>query len=186
MAWNPSIPQPGDIPAQSQALILQNFQYLNTFVQGQGNALLLNQQATAPTVTATQVGIYNLLSGGINNLMVKNGTGAAVNITTAGQAARGWCILPCGVKMTWGYISVPGGSSGSPGSVTYSFSAAAGFPGFTAIPYNIQVTGQNMNSGNGPLYAGNTSTAGDVTTSGVIIYNSGATTRPAFIFAVGV
>jgi hypothetical protein len=183
MSWNPAIPQSGDIPAQSQALILQNFQYLNTFVQGQANALLLNQQATAPTVAANQVGIYNLLSGGVNNLMIQDGpyspTNKPVNLTTSSNNVSGWCALPCGLYMVWG--TTP--SITDNGNVSYTFGAGASpaFPGFSAPAYFVQVT---------PIYSSGISSSGTVYTSAttithVNIYNKTGSSITTFVFAIG-
>ena len=43
--------------------------------------------------------------------------------------------------MAWGNIAVPGGSTGHPGTATFTLTAPtiAGFPGFTAV-YNAQVS----------------------------------------------
>lgn len=81
--YTPTIPQPGDIPAQSQGLILGNFQYLcgnsSTGLQRDHNMTLNSTNAgdgTHKQVTFTSaLGAAPSLTGGVSACYVKNVSG---------------------------------------------------------------------------------------------------------------
>lgn len=67
--YTPNIPQPGDIPAQSQDQMLQNFQEIETVVstdhvnfnlldKGKHKHVRFVQQTVAPTTTGTELSLY--------------------------------------------------------------------------------------------------------------------------------
>lgn len=128
MPYHNNIPLPGDAKSVSQGQILDNFQYLNDLVLGKNNFILLERQTVAPAIAATQVGLYNLVSGAVNTLVIKDGANAPIDILTAIKAANGACTLPCGIKMAWGKIYITSGA-------TYNFAAA-----FAGIPFSVQLT----------------------------------------------
>jgi hypothetical protein len=170
----PNIPASGDQKSVSQGQIQGNFQVLGSMVNGINNSILLERQTVAPTPTATQVGLYNLVSGVTNTLMVKNGVGTPVDILTAGKNANGWCALPCGLYMVWGTVNVGHGAVAS-----YTFSTSAGFPGFSGIPYFVQATAV-YNGGNNPVYKSGLSAIA------ATIYNSStAHDMDVYVFVIG-
>lgn len=173
--YNQNIPQPGDIPAQSQALILQNFQYLNNLVEGVNNAILFEQVGVAPTVINTQVGMYNVLTGGNNTLIVKNGIGTAVDILTCGKNVNGWCFLPCGIIMAWGNFLV-GATSTQANALTSA--TIPTFPGFTNV-YNAQVTIGHAAGLTSALSVTNLAAAT------MSVYNPNAVQVTAYFFVIG-
>lgn len=132
MPYHNNIPLPGDAKSVSQGQILDNFQYLNDLVLGKNNFILLERQTVAPAIAATQVGLYNLVSGAVNTLVIKDGANAPIDILTAGKANPGWCRLPCGILMKWGQVGL---SNAGSQPVTYP----AGAPVFAHV-YSVQVS----------------------------------------------
>ena len=137
MPYSNTIPAPGDLLSQSQADILNNFIAIGTVIDPNNGTVTLTQ-AVAPAPAATQMSLYTPL--GANALHIKTAA-TDIDITTCGQAANGWGLLPCGIKMAWGTIAIPGGSTAAPGNnnLVLTNPTIPGFPGFTAV-YNAQVT----------------------------------------------
>jgi hypothetical protein len=157
MAYDATIPKPGDLLSQSQINLLANFAEINTFVsvnheafnsvaphaQGKHKQIEMPVQAAAIATDPTQWSMYvknNTLGVPAPALWLRppvsaqHPAGAAIDITTATLANAGWCQLPCGLKLAW--------TNGvSPYNAAYALTAAniPGFPGFTAV-YGAQVT----------------------------------------------
>jgi hypothetical protein len=125
MTYNPIIPQPGDIPSQSQGQILTNFAQLNTIfannhvafnhavvgARGMHNYVQLITQAVAPSVVGIS-GLYTLTPASPNLYWQRSG-GAAVQMTGRDplNAQSGYTFLPGGLLLQWGWtgaVLVPG------------------------------------------------------------------------------
>jgi hypothetical protein len=133
MAWNPNIPLPGEAKSVSQGQILDNFTYLNDLVLGVNNFIKLPVQGAAPATTATQMALYTKTVGAAPAMFLRNHTsGTEVNFTTAEKAQAGYCVLPCGIKMYWNYITINNGAT------NHNYATTGGFPAFAAV-YTVSV-----------------------------------------------
>lgn len=125
MSYNANIPQPTDIPANSQPQLLANFQGINTLInvnhvgfdladQGKHKWVSYPDQVAAnPSTAATEVATYCITSADSGNLELtfrRPSDGAIIPMTArGGGAANGWTMLPSGLLMKWGRTSVAGG-----------------------------------------------------------------------------
>lgn len=124
MSYNPSIPQPTDIPANSQPQILANFQAINTLVdvnhvafdqpdQGKHKWVSFPDQLLAvPATLNTEIALFsasNVNTGNIELNLVRQNNGAVIPFTATDGTANGWTMLPSGILMKWGTSSVVGG-----------------------------------------------------------------------------
>jgi hypothetical protein len=111
--YNGNIPQPTDIPAQSQSQILTNFGSIQAIIDvnhadfgaataGQHNYVQMPVQASAPAVNVGDVGLYNLLSGGSNQMFLRKSDGTSIPLTQATLNTPGYGYLPSGALMQWG------------------------------------------------------------------------------------
>ena len=135
----------------SQPKITANFQAIKTTFdvdhvtfddpdQGKHNTLTLPEQSANPDkVDSDQATIFSKLStvtGQAGLFWQKEGDGAAagdaIEMTAMKEAASGYCILPCGLKMCWGVNSIAAGSYYKAGII---FESA-----FTIAPYSVQIT----------------------------------------------
>jgi len=154
--YSPNIPQPGDLPSQSQDQILQNFQTLNTaFAQDHlaynNPAQGQHKQITFPvgpvtgqpfTFLSGQIGLQNLNQAptSVPDIWLSRGTAAAFPMTgfTVGgtNAGNGWTYIPSGLLMAWGRSTTGAGTS-----VVITYSAElTNFPGFTTVNAFPQLT----------------------------------------------
>ena len=120
MAYNQNIPQPTDIPANSQDAILNNFislyaafnplasgdhVNLNDANAGKHDRMTLTQRAAASTFGATERGFYNLATG----LFLHDGvTGKSTNITQKAFLSMGlinYFYLPCRLLVKFGFAT---------------------------------------------------------------------------------
>lgn len=144
--YNPLIPQPTDIIANSQGQILNNFGAIQTLVDadhvdfaavgaGFHNQSTYPIQAGAPAATGGAVRFFSLTSALTSQpeLQYQRQSGstapAAVQqteFTSAGWASPGWAVLPSGILLKWGT------GSGN-GSVTVTFPVAGTIPVYNAI-----------------------------------------------------
>ena len=172
MAYNSAIPQPGDLLSQSQSDILGNFTALGTFLDV-NNTVIKFASTTAPTV-ASGLSMYLDAS---NVLRIKS---ASKDVSMSGStlSSNGWSAFPSGLIMIWGSVLVPGGSTGSPGSVTVTFSSTSGFPGFTAA-YNSQITGIRASGMDKYVWTGTPST------TTLTIYNPNSSNVTAYYTVLG-
>lgn len=121
--YNPDIPQPGDNPSQSQDLILQNFQVINTAfnlnhghlddapLQGKHLFMQMPAQTVAPTTLANEGALYtrtSTLSGLIELVYERQSNGATIEFTSSLQANNGWTRLPSGILLKWGSSTANG------------------------------------------------------------------------------
>lgn len=137
-----------------KALVDVNHETFGSAYEGKHSIVSFPQQAPSvvppifpPATAATELAMYAKADGGATHLFLRPTNQLPgidtndINITKSGKANNGWCILPSGIKIAWGIISVPGGSTGTPGTNTLTLTnpTIAGFPGFSFV-YNAQVT----------------------------------------------
>jgi len=122
MAYNNAIPAAGNLLSQSQADILNNFIAIATVVDPNNGTLTLTQ-AAAPATGANQVSLYALT--GTSALRIKTAT-TDVDIMSAGKTTTGWCILPSGIIMKWGYGSITAANAYV--TATTTLASGAGVP----------------------------------------------------------
>jgi hypothetical protein len=140
MPYKPNKPQVSDYLSVSASDIQNNFSLLGNMLNPDLGTALFPRQLTGAVTAPTTVGLVareSTSSVGETALhfLPQNG-GAAVDFTSAGKAANGWCRLPCGIIMKWGTDTVPAGSNKRK---IVTFVAGAGIPDFTAI-YSILLT----------------------------------------------
>jgi hypothetical protein len=124
VSYNPSIPQPTDIPANSQPQLLANFQAINTLVdvnhvafdqpdQGKHKWVSFPDQLLAvPTTLNTEIALFsatNVDTGKIELNLVRQNNGDVIPFTATGGTVNGWTMLPSGILMKWGTSAVSGG-----------------------------------------------------------------------------
>ncbi len=144
MPYTPNIPQPTDLPSQSQALILGNFQTLDT--DWNVNHVDFNTadsgkhaQITFPagplagqpfTYLAGEIGLQllNQAPTNIPDIWMTRGLGVAIPITGRLPATTGWTYLPSGLLIKWGT-----GTAVAAGNTVVTFPVAATNPVFTAV-----------------------------------------------------
>lgn len=134
MAFNPNIPQPTDQMSQSQADILDNFQFLNTIASG---VFLAPPQLAAPVVPAGNNSLYtlNYADTGNDELWITNYNGVQTPLTANQNTVNGWTFLPSGLLMAWGQFSATG-------AAVFAYAGITNFPGFNnaGVPLNVQLT----------------------------------------------
>lgn len=124
MAYNQNIPQPADQLKNSQPQLLANFQEINTLInanhvgfnlgdEGKHKFIQMPVQGDAPATSNTEIGIV-CLQGEISNIpelnFVRNSDGANIPFTEGALATPGWAILPCGLLVKWGTITINAGA----------------------------------------------------------------------------
>ncbi len=106
-------PQSTDQISQTQVPIQQNFASIQTLIQqnhgdfttavaGQHNYVQMPVQSVAPGVTAGEVGLYNLLNAGVNEMFIRKSDGTSVPLAKASLNLPGYSYLPSGLIMQWG------------------------------------------------------------------------------------
>lgn len=137
--YNSNIPQATDIPAQSQSQIFTNFGSIQAIIDvnhadfgmataGQHNYVQMPVQASAPAVNVGDVGLYNLLSGGINQMFLRKSDGTSIPMTQSSFASPGYTYLPSGIIIQWSFVTTNGTNPFGP----------INFPiAFTANPFTI-------------------------------------------------
>jgi len=143
--YTPNIPQPGDIPAQSQDQILQNFQsidngtdgfslnhisFTNATVgeRGKHKFLQMPEQAAAPVTAVNEGAVYTKEASdpalGLSTELFwrRESNGAEIRLTgVTTAAAKGRTYLANGLMLQWGLeIAV---ANGAPISFDQAFSA---------------------------------------------------------------
>ena len=144
MPYTPNIPQPTDLPSQSQGQILQNFQAINTAfginhvgfnTADEGK----HAEITFPvgplggqpfTYLAGEIGLQSLnqLPTSIPDIWMTRGLGTAIPITGRLPATTGWTYLPSGLLIKWGT-----GTAVGAGNTVITFPVAATNPVFSAV-----------------------------------------------------
>ena len=153
MAYNPNIPQPPDIKSVSQPQILNNFIAINDLLavnhqtfgasgEGKHKFLQMPEQGSAPLTTVNEAALYAAVGAASSQaeLVFKRET-PAINATVpatvafteclanASDGSTGWTMLPSGIIMKWGQLTITAGT----GVETFSSS----FPKYC---YTVQIT----------------------------------------------
>lgn len=145
ITYSPNIPQATDQISQSQPQILENFQGINTLLAvdhatfassnaGFHNKTTFPVQGSAPSFTAGNIGLYNLLDSvsTVNQLFINLQDGTNVPITAAAKAANpGYTYLPSGLLVKWG-------TGTANGSTVITYPTGATIPVFNNV-YHAQV-----------------------------------------------
>jgi hypothetical protein len=116
VAFNQNIPQPTDIPANSQPQLLANFQGINTLVnvnhvgfdladQGKHKWVTMpDQGVTNPSTLATEIATYCITSADSGNLELtfrRPSDGDIIAMTAKSGTTNGWTMLPSGILIKW-------------------------------------------------------------------------------------
>ena len=144
MTYNPNIPQPTDIPSQSQAQILDNFNLANTYFginhvpfdatlnNGKHNFASLLNQAADPATAAGELAIYAKSFGGVSTYyMRKESNGTVIQLSNVDPILfnPASTFLPGGYIMQFGNLNVLAGSN------TVNFPIA-----FNSPPFSVTIT----------------------------------------------
>ena len=173
MTFNPNIPQPNDIPSQSQAQILTNFQQLNTvfdvdhvpFNDGTAANRGKHDQSTYielgadPTTLSGELAVYSKDNAGATTLYLRqesNGSVIQMSGPNPTPGASGTTFLPGGLLLKWGILNNP------------TDSAVVTFPdgGFPSNAYSLTFAiSRNGTSSTVTYYTGLTNTQFTVRTN---------------------
>lgn len=151
MPYNANIPQPGDIPAQSQSQLLANFQEISNLIgvnhvnfgsgnEGKHNFVTMPVQGAAPVTAAGELALFSqtsAISGLPAMAWVQQSAGTVVEFTTAGSLTLGWFRTPSNILVKWGSNTFTGA-----GVINFPVIDGGGqtIPAFTLNPVNIQFT----------------------------------------------
>lgn len=151
--YNEDIPQATDQISDSQNDLLNNFQSIKTLIdvnhvtfddpnQGKHAFVEMPQQAGASATALGEVGIQCLASAyGAGNptlVYLPENAGTPIEMTSAQFATPGWTILPSGILLKWGEITV-----NAYGTTTYTYPVGA-IPAFSAV-YTVLLQPQSDN-----------------------------------------
>jgi hypothetical protein len=119
MAYQSTIPQPGDLLKTSQADILGNFAALSSFGAGYCDLpLQANQPPTLPLSSVNDSAIYCYNSGGgaANEMWIQKQifggqqqvpmTASSMSTLTPAACQSGWSYLPSGLLIKWGGVAM--------------------------------------------------------------------------------
>lgn len=150
MSYNPNIPLSTDRPSQSQGQILTNFQQLDSIfavnhvtfddavVANRGKhtyVTLIDETATPPTPTGTDIALYSAVASGLNQLfMIQGAVGTPIQITGAGSPGSSF-------EIRGGQFSYPTGIYPTPITVTFSSPFPNSSVSVVITPVNLQATG---------------------------------------------
>jgi hypothetical protein len=119
MAYNPNIPMANDVISQSQPLIEENFQEINTLIQvnhatfgtpnaGKHNIVTLPVNANPTPTLIGEGSIYSetsALTGNTELAWQRDNGGPVIEWTGLGAGTNGWTRLPSGILLKWGTVS---------------------------------------------------------------------------------
>lgn len=197
MAYTSDIPKPGDLISQSQPLLRQNCNALESF--GNGYAILTNQVAapSSGTIGAGNDALYTLTNATTttNEMYIHKQsldaptdipfTASKMSNTAYASCANGWAYLPNGLLMKWGRVLAP-----SAAIFTVDVAATSGGPTYTATTSIFQTyltssySGSVTNSPSIPVLA-----AGAITSAGnfnAFVSNWNSTTSYFNYLVIGV
>lgn len=165
MTYNPSIPQPTDIPSQSQAQFLTNFTQLNTiFAEDHvtfNDASASNRGkhnkstyvgGTDPTTAAGEIAVYSKsVTSGVELFMRDQSSGTVIQLSNGAPIAtsNGSTFLPGGITMNWGSFTF----SGTSNTITYATA-------YTSAPFSVVLTPINSSALGTPGRVGTTTLTG--------------------------
>lgn len=124
MTYNPNIPQPSDIPSQSQGEILTNFQQLNTVFdvdhvafndsnasnRGKHDKSTYIELGADPTTAADEISLYSKDVGGNTRLFMRQESdGGVIQLSGANPTSgtSGSTFLAGGLIIKWGVRTSP-------------------------------------------------------------------------------
>ena len=183
-----NIPQATDQLSVSQGQLLTNFASIDSWVDinhvdfnsadaGKHNLSQYVSQAGDPTLGASEIAVYNRVSGvtSANELFVLKGAGAPIPITAQSGQTNGWFSTNGPLTMAWGEGSITG-------SGTINFARA-----FSSICYQVVACIQNPSGGD----ANKSVSVVAFTTTGVTVFVSprittGSATAIVSYFAIGI
>lgn len=201
MAYSPNIPQPTDIPANSQPQLLANFQGINTLInvnhigfdvtdQGKHKWVTCPDQVLAvPTTLNTEVALFsatNADTGKIELNFVRQNNGSVIPFTATVNGpdgglnvGSGWTLLPSGILLKWATGTI--NSSG-----TFTFSANSFGKAFTKL-FNVQVTSPLTSFNNVYVCGGVVPSTTNITVLSMVRNSSGTPISSQFAWlAIGV
>jgi len=151
------IPNPTDKISESQAEIKENFVQLKQFLElqhvdfasadkGKHKYLTLQNQTSSPSTAVNECAIFVKTNSKIPpepSLFVrKHDNGDEYDITTADLTNPGWCRLPCGLIMKWGYQ----GGIAYGGNGLINIAHGTGIPSITTLlSINVSLHGSITN-----------------------------------------
>jgi len=150
-----NVPQANQDLLQTQNPILTNFATIDSAfsqnhlaygtgigVQGKHTFLQMPQQAAAPTTLVGEGGLSVLAGASSGNPELnwtQQNNGPTYAFTEGCNGNPGWCRLPSGILMLWGFI--PMNNSIGAQTIAYNgFICAPVFPGFATAVYSVQLT----------------------------------------------
>jgi hypothetical protein len=196
MAYNSNIPQPTDIPANSQSQILGNFVALKAFGNGYCDLpVQATQPPTLPLTSVTDTALYNFsytatgssvannetfiqtqVNGGASQKQIPM-TASTLSNTVPTSGLSGWTYLPSGILMKWGKVPV----TMSLIYVTINMDSVSGGPAFINV-FNMQVTAFNSSAA---ITTGAVLASGPSGTSARVYMNTGNANTGVYYFAIG-
>lgn len=201
MAYNSSIPQPGDLISVSQGQLLANFQAIKTLIDvnhvdfadagnmGKHNFVTFVDQAVAPVATGTDINMYNAAVSGIQQLFIKKAAGNAIPFTQSNIASiggsgfqSGYTFLPSGFLLKWGPLGVLPANVATVVNFPVLDAGAVAIPAFSTACVGALAVGT---SGGNPTQI---ITVQNVTATQITVYNrpfTGTAATTAFFFAIG-
>lgn len=125
MAYNPNIPQPTDIIANSQADLLANFTAINDLIninhqtfgapnEGKHKFLQMPEQNMVPSTAENEAGLYAAVgttSAEAELVFRRENNGQSIAFTECLAASSGWTRLPSGILMQWATVSIVNSST---------------------------------------------------------------------------
>ena len=146
--YDNTIPQANDEPSNSQPLILENFQSIQSLIEvdhvtfasddhGKHNKVTMPVQAASPTTLATEMALFtrtSTLSGNPEMALRREANTDVIEFTSREANTDGWTRLPSGILFKWGNVIAP-----AAGLSTYVFPVGPTIPVFTTV-FNIQIT----------------------------------------------
>jgi hypothetical protein len=124
MAYNPNIPQPGDLLSVSQGDLLENFTQLNDIFEvdhltydavdapnrGKHMAIHMREQLSDPTTAAQELAFYCKRDSSSNLALYlrKESNGAIVPFSLPLTGTTTGSIVVGGVRLQWGSSTIPG------------------------------------------------------------------------------
>lgn len=110
MAYQKTKPLSTDLISTSQVDIQGNFTALATVLDPDNGTALFPRQLHGATTAATTVGLVGRdsveLPGNTALFFLPQAGAAGIDFTTAVKADPGWCKLPCGIILHWGYVAI--------------------------------------------------------------------------------
>lgn len=191
--YNPNIPQPNDLPSQSQGQLLLNFGAISDLIDvdhvdfaaagaGKHKKVTFPVQPEIPVFAAGDIGLFSTESNttGVNELYLYNVAGVSTPISasilstdpTPANDSDGWAYLPSGFLLKWGSETVTGNQ-------TVLFPVSADIPVFTQV-VSVQLSAQGAAGGDSDRFV----TLKTFTSTGITAYGSNrvALTPAATIF----